>query len=52
MHRGETLIYRALFIQMARKCLILQLQTICHTTIELNINILSSNKQNHMAIYR
>jgi hypothetical protein len=52
MHRGETSIYRALFIQKARKFSLLHLQTICHANILLNINTLDNSMQNHMAIYR
>jgi hypothetical protein len=43
MHRGETSIYRALFIQKAGKFPRLLLQTICHTSISLNINTLKNN---------
>jgi ATP-dependent protease ClpP protease subunit len=52
MHRGETSIYRALFTQKARKFPLLHLQTVCHTSILLNINTLDGSVQNHMAIYR
>ncbi|MDB5149709.1 MAG: hypothetical protein JWQ57_3729 [Mucilaginibacter sp.] len=52
MHRGETSIYRALFIQKGRKCLLLHLQTACHTIIQLNINTLKNNTRNHNTIYR
>lgn len=52
MHRGETSIYRALFIQKARKFSLLHLQTVCHANILLNINTLDNSVQNHMAIYR
>lgn len=52
MHRGETSIYRTLFIQKARKCLLLHLQTLCHTTIQLNINTLKNNTRNRKTIYR
>lgn len=52
MHRGETSIYQALLIQKARKCLLLHLQTVCHTTIQLNINTLKNNTRNLDTIYR
>jgi hypothetical protein len=52
MHRGETSINRALFIQKVRKYFLLHLQRLCHTTIQLNINILKNNARSPDTIYR
>jgi len=52
MHRGETSIYRTLFMQKAGKWLPLHLQTLYHTNISLIFNSLNSINNNYVAIFR
>jgi hypothetical protein len=52
MYRGETSIYRTLFMQKARKWLPLHLQTAYHTNIPLIFNSLNITIPTRMAIFR
>lgn len=52
MYRGETSIYRTLFMQKERKWLLLHLQTAYHINISLIFNDLNSTNHNRMAIFR
>lgn len=52
MYRGETSIYRTLFMQKERKWLLLHLQTLYHTNISLIFNNLNFINYNCVAIFR